>query len=58
MHYAYVFICIHIYLLFYTYSYVFTISHGNPEKSRDFGTHASLSLRKVALPIGPKSVDH
>ena len=40
MQYAYVFICIHTYLLFYTYSYVFTISHGNPAKSRDFGTHA------------------
>ena len=38
MHYA--FIRIHTYLLFYTYSYVFTISHGNPTKSRDFGTHA------------------
>ena len=38
MHYA--FIRIHAYLLFYTYSYVFTISHGNPVKSRDFGTHA------------------
>ena len=45
MHYAlctmhYVFIRIHTYLLFYMYSYVFTISHGNPAKSRDFGTHA------------------
>ena len=40
MHYAYVFICIHTYLLFYTYSYVFTISHENSAKSRDFGTHA------------------
>ena len=40
MHYAFVFICIHTYLLFYTYSYVFTISCGNPTKSRDFGTHA------------------
>ena len=40
IHYAYVFIRIHTYLLFYTYSYVFTISHRNPEKSRDFGTHA------------------
>ena len=40
LHYAYLFICIHTYLLFYTYSYVFTISHGNPAKSRDFGTHA------------------
>ena len=39
-HYAYVFIRIHMYLLFYTYSYLFTISRGNPEKSRDFGTHA------------------
>ena len=38
MHYA--FIRIHTCLLFYTYSYVFTISHGNPAKSRDFGTHA------------------
>ena len=40
MHYAYVFIRICTYLLFYTYSYVFTISRGNPTKSRDFGTHA------------------
>ena len=44
MHYAlctiyYLFIRIHTYLLFCTYSYVFTISHGNPAKSRDFGTH-------------------
>ena len=44
MHYTlftmhYVFIRIHTYLLFYTYSYIFTISHGNPAKSRDFGTH-------------------
>ena len=38
MHYA--LIRIHTYLLFYTYSYLFTISHGNPAKSRDFGTHA------------------
>ena len=38
MHYA--FIRIHTCLLFYTYSFVFTISHGNPAKSRDFGTHA------------------
>ena len=40
IHYAYIFICIHTYLLFYTYSYVFTISRENPTKSRDFGTHA------------------
>ena len=40
MYYAYIFIRIHTYLLFYTYSYVFTISHGNPAKSRDFGTYA------------------
>ena len=40
MHYAYIFVRIHTCLLFYTYSYVFTISHGNPAKSRDFGTHA------------------
>ena len=39
MYYAYVFIRIHTYLLFYTYSYVFTISRGNPTKSRYFGTH-------------------
>ena len=38
--YSYVFVRIHTYLLFYTYSYVFTISCGNPAKSRDFGTHA------------------
>ena len=54
----YAFIHIHTYLLFYMYSYVFTISHGNPAKSRDFGTHALLSLRRVTLPNGPKSVDH
>ena len=40
MHYAYVFVRIHTYLLFYTYSYIFTISRENPAKSRDFGTHA------------------
>ena len=40
IYYAYVFIRIHTYLLFYTYSYVFTISCVNPAKSRDFGTHA------------------
>ena len=40
IHYAYIFIRIHTYLLFYTYSYVFTISRGNPAKSRDFGIHA------------------
>ena len=40
IHYAYVFVRIHTYLLFYTYSYVFTISRGNPVKSSDFGTHA------------------
>ena len=36
----YVFIRIHTYLLFYTYSYVFTISRGNPAKSHDFCTHS------------------
>ena len=51
MHYA---LCIRI----YTYSYVFTISCGNPAKSRDFGTHTYLSSRRVTLPIGPKSADH
>ena len=45
IHYAlytmyYALIRIHTYLLFYTYSYLFTISHRNPMKSRDFGTHA------------------
>ena len=40
IYYAFVFIRIHTYLLFYTYSYIFTISRGNPAKSRDFGTHA------------------
>ena len=39
MHYS-LFVRIHTYLLFYMYSYVFTISRGNPAKSRDFGTHA------------------
>ena len=39
IHYSYIFIRIHTYLLFYTYLYVFTISRGNPAKSRDFGTH-------------------
>ena len=58
MHYVYVFIRIHTYLLFYTYSYVFTISHGNPAKSSDFGTHAKLSSRRVTLPTGPKRADH
>ena len=58
MHYVYVFIRIHTYLLFYTYLYVFTISHGNPAKSSDFGTHAKLSSRRVTLPTGPKCADH
>ena len=58
MHYVYVFIRIHTYLLFYTYSYVFTISHGNPTKSSDFGTHAKLLSRRVILPTGPKRTDH
>ena len=40
IYYAYIFIRIHMYLLFYMYSYVFTISRGNSTKSRDFGTHA------------------
>ena len=40
MHYTYVFVRIHTYLLFYTYSYVFTISRENLAKSCDFGTHA------------------
>ena len=39
MHYA-LCIRIHTYLLFYTYSYVFTISRGNSAKSLYFGTHA------------------
>ena len=38
MHYA--LYTMHYALFIYTYSYVFTISHGNPAKSRDFGTHA------------------
>ena len=38
IHYA---LCtIHYALCIYTYSYVFSISHRNPTKSRDFGTHA------------------
>ena len=45
MHYALVFIRIHTYLLFYTYSYVFTISHGNSAKSRDFGIYAFVFIR-------------
>ena len=40
MHYGFVFVRIHMYLLFYMYSYIFIISRGNPTKSRDFGTHA------------------
>ena len=42
IHYALciVFVRIHTYLLFYTYSYVFTILRGKLAKSRDFGTHA------------------
>ena len=57
MHYA-LYIRIYTYLIFYTYLYVFTISHGNPVKSSDFGTHAKLSSRRVTLPTGPKSADH
>ena len=37
MHYA---LCIYTYSYVFTILYVFTISHGNPAKSRDFGTHA------------------
>ena len=39
IHYA---LCIHIctYSYVFTILYVFTISHGNPAKSRDVGTHA------------------
>ena len=57
MHYA---LCTMHYALctMYTYLYVFTISHGNPAKSSDFGTHAKLSSRRVTLPTGPKRVDH
>ena len=48
MHYAlytmltYLYVLIHIYyfIRIYMYSYVFTISHGNLAKSRNFGTHA------------------
>ena len=38
--YLYVFIRIYYFIRIYAYSYVFTISCGNPTKSRDFGTHA------------------
>ena len=38
--YLYIFIRIHYFIRIHTYSYVFTISRGNPAKSRDFGTHA------------------
>ena len=38
--YLYVFIRIYYFIHIHTYSYVFTISHRNPAKSRDFGTHA------------------
>ena len=55
MHYL---LCTMHYALCTIYLYVFTISHGNPAKSRDFGTLASLSSRIVTLPTGPKSVDH
>ena len=58
MYYVYVFIRIYYFMRIYTYSYVFIISHGNPTKSSDFGTHAKLSSRRVTLPTGPKSVDH
>ena len=38
--YLYVFIRIYYFIRIHTYSYVFTISRGNPAKSRDFSTHA------------------
>ena len=38
--YLYVFIRIYYFIRIHMYSYVFTISLGNPAKSRDFGTHA------------------
>ena len=60
MHYA---LCIRIctYSYVFTILYVFTISRGNPVKSRDFGTHAYLSSRRVTLsgggaPRGPARV--
>ena len=56
--YLYVFIRIYYFIRIYTYSYVFIISHGNPAKSSDFGTHAKLSSRRVTLPTGPKSAYH
>ena len=37
--YLYVFIRIYYFIRIHMYSYVFTISHGNPTTSRDFGTH-------------------
>ena len=58
MHYALFTIHNVLFIRIYTYSYVFTISHGNPAKSSDFGTHAKLSSRRVILPTGPKSADH
>ena len=51
----------HMYLLFYTYLYVFIrihYLHGNPAKSSDFGTHVKLSSHRVTLPTGPKHADH
>ena len=58
MHYALFTIHYVLCIRIYTYSYVFTISHGNPAKFSDFGTHAKLSSRRVTLPTGPKSADH
>ena len=40
----YLFIRINTYLLFYTYSYVFTISHENPAKSREISGTGLLSI--------------
>ena len=52
VYYLYVFICIHYFIRIHTYS-LFHVT-----KSRDFGTHAYLSSRRVTLHIGPKSIDH
>ena len=38
--YLYIFIRIYYFIRIHMYSYIFTISRGNPAKSRDFGTHA------------------
>ena len=55
---TYLLFTIHYLLFIYVFIYVFTIySRENTAKSRDFGIHALLALRRVTLTLGPKNSD-